>query len=896
MTLASGVRLGPYEILSPLGAGGMGEVYRAKDTKLQRAVAVKVLPESLAADPERLARFEREARVLASLNHPSIAAIYGVEDSTSVKALVLELVEGPTLQDRIEAGPIPVEEALPIARQIAEALEAAHEKGIVHRDLKPANVKVDHDGKVKVLDFGLAKALDPAASSSSPDLSHSPTLSIGTQAGMILGTAAYMSPEQARGKTADRRADVWALGVVLWEMLTGRRLFAGETVSDTLAAVLRQEIDWSALPEDAPPAVRKLLVRCLERDPRNRLHDAADARIELDEAGGTEPEAAGASPGPRRPSRTVWLPWAIAAAALSVGAVAIWKARASRPEVARLSIALPAGVALDTDTPVQAQILAISRDGRRVAFRGRTRDGAMLYLRFLDGSEAAPIRGTDDGFDPVFSPDGESLAFCAGGKLRRVAAVGGPAVDLAEDGGCRGAAWGRDGTIVFSPTVNSGLWTVPGSGGPPKPLTTLDVAAGERSHRWPELSPDGETVFFTVGTQDKPGDYDDSRIDAVPIHGGKRRLVYRGASTIRSLGGNDYLLVHARDLLRAHAGTGGEIREAAAPVLHGVGGDLRSGVAFAAAAGDGTLAAVVGVTAHDIDEIVTIDRAGKVSPTPIPPGRYDSLAVSPDGRRLAIGEGPGGGSSTDVWVADLADGNTLQLTSDGKAGSVRWMRDGLSLVYSTTAGSDLVRVPADGRAAPEPLCRFAESVPISVDSFSPDGSVLLVTRFGLAGHRADVDAVAIAGLHSVTPLLGTPAPEMNAAISPDGRRIAYTADYGRGEQIYVQGYPTLAGRWQVSRDGGSHAHWSTDGKELFFISGYTMMAVPVRTAPAFSYGEPKPLFTIENPAGSEYASNYDLSADGKRFYLIRKKKSAGDTGARIDVVLHATDGPQEVAR
>jgi len=894
--LTPGTRLGPYEILSPLGAGGMGEVYRAKDTKLGRDVAIKVLPEMLASDPERLARFEREARVLASLNHPNIAAIYGVEDSTSVKALVLELVEGPTLQDRIEAGAIPVEEALPIARQIAEALEAAHEKGIVHRDLKPANVKIDPAGNVKVLDFGLAKALDPAVSSS-PDLSHSPTLSIGTQAGMILGTAAYMSPEQARGKTADKRADIWAFGVVLWEMLTGRRLFAGETVSDTLAAVLRQEIDWSVLPAGVPPAVRRLLARCLERDPRNRLHDVADARIELDEAqraGGETAAVPATAPGSR--AKSALLPWAVAAAAVAAAVGAIWKARPPRLEVAHLSVALPPGVHLDADTPNQSQIVAISPDGSVVVFRGRGKDAAMLYRRPIGAGEAQPIPGTEDGFDPAFSPNGESLVFCSSGKLRRIAVGGGTPVDLAEDAGCRGTAWGADGTIVFSPTVNSGLWSVPAAGGAPKPLTTLNDAAGERTHRWPEISPDGKTVFFTVGTRDKPGDYDDARIDAVAISGGNRRVVYRGASFLRCLERGEYLLARSGDLLRAHAAAGAEIRDAPVPVIRGIGGDPRSGVAFVAAARNGTLAAIFGVSTHDTDEIAAIDRTGKISPTAIGPGQYDSLALSPDGRRLAIAEGPGGGRNTNIWIVDIADGNALQLTSDGKAGSSRWAPDGKSLVYSPTAGDALFRMAADGRGVRETLCQFTDSVPISVDSFDPGGATLLVTRYGLTGHRADVDAIAMAGSHAVTPFLATEAPEMNAVISPDGRWVAYTGDYERGQQIYVQAYPTLAGRWQLSRDGGIRPRWSADGTELFYLSGYTMMAAPVRTSPTFSYGESRPLFTIDNPGGSEFTSNYEVAPDGKRFYIIRKKTSPADAGARIDVILHGTDGLKELAR
>ncbi|HYB52390.1 MAG TPA: protein kinase, partial [Thermoanaerobaculia bacterium] len=433
MPLSSGARLGPYEIQSLLGAGGMGEVYRARDSKLGRSVAIKVLPESVAQDPERLARFEREAQVLASLNHPNIATIHGVEDSGATHALVMELVEGPTLEDRIAQGPIPLDEALPIARQIAEGLDFAHERGIIHRDLKPANVKLTPDGAVKILDFGLAKALDPGAGGSSPDVTHSPTITAAaTRSGVILGTAAYMSPEQARGKPADKRADIWAFGCVLWQMLTGKRLFHGETVSDTLAAVLRADIDWAELPAGTPPAIRRLLERCLDRDPRRRLRDIGEARIALEGAPasfiGAPPDAAVGTPPPRfgwgRMAASA-LAGGLLVAVVAAGIAAARHGRSSRDAAVRLNISLPRGKGLLVD---DVPNFALSRDGAQIAYVAKKDSGtAALFLRSMSSFDAKELPETEGAISPFFSPDGQWLAYVLGGRLQKMAVAGGPA-------------------------------------------------------------------------------------------------------------------------------------------------------------------------------------------------------------------------------------------------------------------------------------------------------------------------------------------------------------------------------------------------------------------------------------------------------------------------------------
>ncbi|MCM2269938.1 MAG: serine/threonine-protein kinase, partial [Thermoanaerobaculia bacterium] len=548
MTVASGTRLGPYEITAKLGEGGMGEVWRAKDSQLGRDVALKVLPEEFTADAERAARFEREAKVLASLNHPNIAQIYGFEASGETRALVMELVEGPTLAERLEKGALPFDESLFIARQIAEALEEAHEKGIIHRDLKPQNVKASIEGKVKVLDFGLAKAMDPSGTASgSPSASRlaaSPTLTLGaTVQGMILGTAAYMAPEQARGTGVDARADIWAFGVVLYEMLSGRTTFAAETVPDTLAAVLTREIDWSALPETTPPAIRRLLRRCLERKPKNRLHHIADARIVIDEvlAGVSDPAAApSVAPAAAAPTRPRWLVPAVVAAALVVGLVAgRWlqaRGTASSFRAIDVALAVPAGYALQTQDLVE---LTISPDGRRQVVGVLDAEGeSHLLLRDLDETEPRLLPGTAGARSPFLSPDGRSVGFFIESELRRVALAGGPPLRIAGTVNAlasRGATWSRDGFVYFLPDTATGLQRVRENGGAVETVTRPDAARQERTHRWPAVLADGSAVLFTSDTMASTEYYDDARIEAVRVATGERKVLVEGASQARFL-------------------------------------------------------------------------------------------------------------------------------------------------------------------------------------------------------------------------------------------------------------------------------------------------------------------------------------------------------------------------
>jgi serine/threonine-protein kinase len=867
----------------------MGEVWKAQDSRLDRTVAIKVLPEEFFEDRDRVARFEREAKALAALNHPGIAAIYSFEAVDGRHILVMELVEGEALDARIARGPIPLDEALPIARLIVEALEAAHERGIIHRDLKPANVMVASDGRVKLLDFGLAKALDADSTpGSSPQVTHSPTLTArATAAGVILGTAAYMSPEQARGRAVDRRADIWAFGCVLFEMLTGGRVFEGETASDVLAAVLRQDIDFTALPADTPPNIARLLRRCLERDPKKRLRDAGDARLEIDEA--AEPSAErSASPVPPRAAGAralTWLPWLVAAGLALFVVLSPRRAPPAAADVVSFSLTLPEGVSPDPDLLTQVQVLAVSPDGRRIAFRGKSEDTHRIYLRDLSRETAEPVSGTENGDDAFFSPDGEWLGFVSGDKLKKVAVRGGTPITLAEAAQVRGSAWGDDGTIVFAPTVNSPLFRVPAAGGEPRPLTKLDAAARERTHRWPEILPGGKTVLFTVGTEDKPGDYDEARIDAVSLATGERHVVYRGASLARYAPPGRLLLARHGDLLAVPFDEkAAQVRGTPAPVLQGVGGDPRSGISYFGVARTGVLVYAAGFASQNVSEVVWTDRTGKREPTGIPAGVYNQIALSPDGQKLAYGEGPAGGARSDIWIADLVHGGQFQLTATGKAQVPRWTPDGASVVYSSPTGDAIVRQRADGSGAPEVLWKSNRLVPISVDSFTPDGSALVFSMTGLPT-RTDLFLLPLSGAREARALIATPGVEVLGKISPDGRWIAYTGQYEAGEQIYVQPFPSLAGRWQISRSGGSAALWSRDGRELFFVNGDQLFAVPLKTAPVFSPGEPRPLFRIERPSALEWSDIYDVSPDGKRFIVLARQKDPKNA-PRIEVIVN----------
>ena len=796
MTLSAGKRLGTYEIISSLGAGGMGEVYRARDTKLGRDVALKVLPEAFSRDKERLARFEREARLLASLNHPNIAVIHGFEESDGVHFLVMELVEGETLAERIARGPIPLDEALPLFRQIAEALEAAHGKGVIHRDLKPANIKITPEGKIKVLDFGLAKSFESEVSD--VDLSQSPTLvRDGTQAGVILGTAPYMSPEQARGKIVDKRADIWAFGCVLFEALTGRLAFPGQTLSDTIANVLKREPEWERLPEIIPIGIRTLLRRCLQKDPERRLRDAWDARLEIEEAlsGPSEVISAGAVPATPEARWQRAIPW-LALAFMT--ALALWFYSRSRPLEASRVVRTHL---VPTEAP--ASWPSISPDGSRIVYVAGEVGERKLYSRHLDQEESSPIPGTEGAVDPpFFSPDGEWVGFVADGQLKKVRLDGVGAVTLATVL-VSGASWGPDGDIVFG--TRGGLMTIPADGGAPEALTTLDVDAGEQLHRWPQVMPNGEGVLFASYSG---GSNDENSIFAQSLSTGERRFLTRGnnpryVSTghlVYARGKTLYAVPFDPDRL--------EVRGEGVPVQGGLMRLVNQHI-FALSE-TGTL---VYMPSRPTDRnVVLVDHEGQAERLALPVGAYNHVRFSPDGQQLALGTEDG---KIHLYELEQERFSFLFDSFEDAEGRVWtpfaavWSPDGTRFAVSALAPGtglsyEVFIVSMDGQGSVEHLVPGPEGQ--GPRGWSRDGKSLLY-------QQNDEDGWHVWEL----PLEPKGAPRRlvagsatTAIVSPDGRWLAYSSlESGRSE-VFAKPYGSPGGGRQLSIDGGTGPVWSPD--------------------------------------------------------------------------------------
>ncbi len=834
MTLTAGTRLGSYEVLAPIGAGGMGEVYRAKDTRLDRVVAIKVLPEAFAHDPERLSRFQREAKMLAALNHPNIATIYGLEQSNGTSYLVMELVSGETLAERVKRdGAVPIEEALGIAKQIAEALEAAHEKGIIHRDLKPANVKVTPEGKVKVLDFGLAKAFEGEAANDNP--SNSPTLSMAaTMHGMILGTAAYMSPEQARGKAVDKRTDIWAFGCVLYELLCGRPAFEGENVTEILAAVVKTEPGWSRLPEATPSAIRTLLRRCLRKDKRQRLHDAADVRIEIDDELANPSAASGAAPPEKSWQRSIPLSLAapVAAVLVIVAGILAWTLKPAplspSQNPAHVQFGLPPGDRLQT---VNLNV-ALSADGTALAYIGIHGGVSQVYVRALDAPEAKALSGTEGAFSPFFSPDGQWIGFFAQGKLKKVPVGGGAPLTVC-DSAPGGASWGTDDTIVFSDGTR--LFRVSAAGGQPKILTTPDLAKGEYSHRYPQILPGGKNVLFTALNG---FGWDESRIEVLRLDTGERRVLIRGGHTGRFLPSGHLVYYRAGALLAVPFDLARlEVRGDAPPVTVADGvlqNTGTTGAAYAVSAA-GVLAYIPALGAHQfVQRLVWVDRQGKIEPLAAPAKTYGYVALSPDGQHIAVSITSG---TSVLWIYDLTRGSLTQLTSgQGSYINPLWTPDGRRVVYrSNKAGIwNLYWRPADGSGAEERLTTSNDSD--TPYSWSPDGKLL---AFG-KGNQA-IWILPLEGDRKPQPFLETSSFAASPQFSPDGHWLAYISEESGGLQVYVQPYPGPGGKWQVSTAGGNFPQWNPNSRELFYRNGDTTMVVDVTTSPTFSAGKPRVL-------------------------------------------------------
>jgi serine/threonine protein kinase/Tol biopolymer transport system component len=900
VALTPGTRLGPYEITARIGVGGMGEVWCATDTHLDRQVAVKILPDAFAQDPDRLARFEREAKTLASLNHPNIAIIHGLEKADGIRALVMELVEGPTLADRIAQGPIPIDEALPIAKQIAEALEAAHEQGIIHRDLKPANVKVREDGTVKVLDFGLAKAMEPPAAMS-PGLSQSPTITTPTmtQAGLILGTAAYMSPEQARGKTVDKRADIWAFGVLVYELVTGIRPFKGEDVSETVAAVIKEEPQWGAV----PLRFRRLIKDCLEKNPAKRLRDIGDAWRLIEDA----PQVETAD------TRHRLLPWLAGGIAVITGlvlaliAVIYFRERPSSSEPVRFQIALPEDISL---RPLGG--FALSPDGRNLVFAGVGPDNInRLWLRVLSSLEVKPLEGTENanGQGVFWSPDSRFVAFNASGRLKKIAITGGPAQTICDvTGVVAGGSWNRDGVIIFgnNPGV---IMRVDAIGGVATPVTADSPL--EILHILPKFLPDGRHFIYLriTSPDDKTGVYIGS-LDSQPeaqtttplllthfevafipaVGSGAGRLLYRREGTLMAQRFDDRTLALSGE---------------ATPIADRLGSFLSSG--FFSASGEDVLVYRTGGASQE-SQLTWVDRDGNVVGTVGEPYAYTDVALSNKGTQAAVSRYDIDSGVSDVWLVDLATAASTRFTfGRGFNGAPVWSPDDTRIVFQSSrdgAVADLYTKPTNG-AQEQVLLLTTPGFPGSPTSWSRN-DVLLV-RGTDPKTKDDLLTLLIKGDRSSPPLAGQKSEaatlgrfltsdfnERQGRFSPDGRFVAYQSDETGRDEIYVREFSTDSSgrRWgPVSQGGGRSPHWRADGRELFYLSADgTVTAVDVTAVSGFQWSTAKVLFKLVSPL----FGSWDVAPDGKRF-LVAAPARQNDAKTPFTVVLNWAGGLDEVA-
>jgi Tol biopolymer transport system component len=887
VALTPGSRLGVFQLVDLIGRGGMGEVYRARDTKLDRDVAIKILPDVFARDADRLARFTREAKTLASLNHPNIGAIYGLEESEGITALVMELVQGEDLSERIARGPaspkplgeggaIPIDDALPIAKQIADALETAHEQGIVHRDLKPANIKVRADGTVKVLDFGLAKAME-LSNAAAASASMSPTMLSPEQLskiGTVLGTPAYMSPEQARGKAVDKRADIWAFGAVLFEMLAGRRPFDGDDATELLGAIVRLEPRWDLLPPTVPARVTQAIRVCLRKDPKHRVGDIRDVRLALDGAFETtvlQPAGTPALSAPR--GRRPWIAIAVAAVAgIALAVPATWYLRRAAPErsLTRLELTTP-----PTADPLS---MALSPDGRQLAFVAAGEAGPRLWVRQFDQAAARALQGTDGAAYPFWAPDGRAIGFFADGKLKRIDLLGGAPQALADASAGRGGAWSADGVILFSPTANSALARIPASGG--TPVTVTELKTGENSHRWPQFLPDGRRFLFraALGRLETRGTYVGS------LEGGARTRVLAD-DTAAVFAPPDLLLVVRQGVLMAlrfdpaRAVVSGDPVSVAQNV--GADGTIERG-AFTVSA-TGVLAHRAGGSQNR--QLVWMDRAGRAAGTlgGVDDDGLANPALAPDGQRVAVARAPQGNS--DIWLLD-ARGVLNRFTFDSSTDtSPVWSSNGQRLVFRSNRNGvyDLFEKVASGAADEQPLLVTPENkVPQDV---SPDGRTLLYSVLSQKT-GGDLWALPLDGDKKPFPVLQTAFDEWDAEFSPDGRWIAYESNQSGRLEIFVRPFPQSSGQWQVSTAGGTQPRWRADGKELYYMArDGRLMATPIAPTSdgqALTPGTPVALFAPSLASGTNVTvgtytgrPQYAVGRDGR--FLVNVAVDAAET-------------------
>jgi serine/threonine protein kinase/Tol biopolymer transport system component len=936
MSIEPGQSLAQYRVVDALGEGGMGEVWRAEDSKLGRAVALKVLPDEFARDPDRMARFEREAKVLASLNHPNIATLYGLEttlvipseaagriegspeagessssqrapgnsggpstsaspgdasaqdDRIAVTFLAMELVEGEDLSERIKRGAVPVDEAVAISLQIAEALEAAHEQGVVHRDLKPANIKVRPDGTVKVLDFGLAKAWD--ADSADSGLSLSPTMTAhATAAGLILGTAAYMSPEQARGMSVDRRADIWSFGVVLWEMLTGRKLFEGHTMSDVLASVLKEAPDLQALPADTPPHVHRLIGRCLDKDANRRLRDIGEARVALEGPGEEITAIDGAveqhSTGQRR-----WFPWVsagLATVAALVLAVLLIGREAPEEGVIRFETPPPEGgrfhLAPDNPGPV-----AVSPDGRMITYSGRTTDGVIqLWVRPLDEAAARPLAGTENAQYPFWSPDSRRIGFFARGKLRVVEAVGGPPLALCDATDGKGGSWSRDGVIIFAPNYNSPLHSVVEAGGESTPITEFDVERKDNSHRHPRFLPDGQHFLYVARSASGAADEGQSIVIS-SLDGSQDRVLMRAPTAVEYASGH-ILFIRDRTLLaRPFDADKLEFSGDAFPIAEAV-TLLAPGtvVGVFSASQSGVLAYQVGRGQDDSFRLVWRDREGNELGTVGEPGSYDEVHIIPGGELAAVALEETASGNGDIWVIDLRRNLFTKFSFDpGYESGVTPSPDGKTLFFTADNSGEYSLVKKEIGGSGEGEVILESTLELYPTSVSPNSEFLSFFKGGDETNY-DIWILPLSGDAEAYPFIETEFVEVYGMFSPDGRWLAYMSNESGSPEIYVTAFPEPGRKWQISINGGQSPRWNENGSEILYHASdgmITAVRVDAREG-GLLIGEATPLFNTRlQPYGNYF---WALSPDGER--VLAMETGSEHDAPNLSVVVNWLD-------